>query len=161
VLDYRHWRVQDQLVRLMRDDPRVPSDLLQLREILEVEIAGLAAGHASEEQVAAMGATIDKMRAAGGQVEACVEQDVAFHQLLAAATGNVLLPLVLEPVAQLLVASRLATIHNPGAVDRSVAAHELILGRVVAGDVEGAQEAMRAHLTQVAGEIRQIKGTGA
>jgi GntR family transcriptional repressor for pyruvate dehydrogenase complex len=139
----------------------VPTDLMQLRQILEVEIAGLAAGHATAEQVAAMGATIDKMRAATGQLEECITHDVEFHQLLAAATGNVLLPLVLEPVAQLLVASRLATIHNPGAVDRSVAAHERILGRVAARDAQGAQEAMRAHLTQVAGEIRQIKGTGA
>jgi DNA-binding FadR family transcriptional regulator len=157
VLPHQHWQMQDQLIRLMREDPRVPRDLLTLRRILEVEIAQLAAQQATAEQIAAMQETIDRMQACAGQPEECIKHDVRFHQLLAEATGNVLLPLVLEPVGQFLVASRLATIHNPGAVERSVAAHAEILGRVAARDADGACQAMRHHLLQVEEEIRRIR----
>lgn len=158
VLPHQHWQMQDQLIRLMREDPRVPRDLLTLRRILEVEIALLAAQQATPEQIAEMQDTIDRMRTCSDQPEECTKHDVRFHQLLAEATGNVLLPLVLEPVGQLLLASRLATIHNPGAVERSVSAHTEILGCIAARDADGAVQAMRHHLQQVEGEIRWIKG---
>ncbi len=157
VLPHQHWQLQDQLVRLMREDNRVPRDLLALRQILEVSIAELAARHATAEQIKGMRETIEQMRAAAEEPEACIERDVEFHQLLAAASGNVLLPLVLGPVGRLLVASRLATIHNPGAIERSIAAHTEILDRVEAGDAEGARRSMQRHLEQVGDEIRQIK----
>jgi GntR family transcriptional repressor for pyruvate dehydrogenase complex len=158
VLPHQHWQLQDQLVRLMREDPHVPHDLLQLRRILEVEMAGLAAQHATAEQIEGMQDTIEQMRAACDRPEECIEYDVRFHQLLGDATNNVLLPLVLEPVGRLLRASRLATIHNPGAVDRSVAAHTEILNHITARDADGARQAMQRHLQQVDGEIRQISG---
>jgi len=158
VLPRHQWQLLDQLVHLMREDRRVPRDLLELRRILEVEIAGLAADRALAAPIDAMAATIDRMRAHADQPEVCIEHDIQFHRLLAEAAGNVLLPLVLEPVGQLLRASRVATIHNPGAVDRSVAAHQEVLERVRARDVAGAREAMRRHLVQVEGEIHRMKG---
>jgi GntR family transcriptional repressor for pyruvate dehydrogenase complex len=154
----RHrWQLLDQLVHLVREDRRVPRDLLELRRILEVEIAGLAAERGSAEQCGAMAETIERMRAAPDRPEECIEHDIHFHRLLAEAAGNVLLPLVLEPVGELLRASRLATIHNPGAIGRSIAAHAAILERVRAGDPLGAREAMRAHLIQAEVEIRLMQ----
>jgi GntR family transcriptional regulator, transcriptional repressor for pyruvate dehydrogenase complex len=157
VLPRHQWQLLDQLVQLLQEDQRVPQDLLELRRILEVEIAGLAAERAISAHFDAMAMTIDQMRAEAEQPEVCIEHDIQFHRLLAEAAGNVLLPLVLEPVGQLLRASRLATIHNPGAIDRSVAAHQGILDRVRTGDVAGAQRAMRRHLLQVEGEIHRLK----
>ena len=157
VLPRHQWQLMDQLVHLMREDSRVPHDLLELRRLLEVEMAGLAAERASAEQIAAMQATIDRMRADADQPEACIDHDIAFHRLLGEATGNVLLPLVLEPVGQLLRASRLATIHNPGTIDRSIAAHEEILRCVAVHESARARQAMGRHLIQVEDEVRQIK----
>jgi GntR family transcriptional repressor for pyruvate dehydrogenase complex len=154
----RHqWQLVDQLVQLVREDQHVPQDLLELRRILEVEIAGLAAERASAEQVAAMQRSIDELAAADGRPDEAIGHDIQFHDLLAAASGNVLLPMVLEPVGQLLRASRVATIHNPGAVPRSAEAHGEILRRVTAHDGQGAREAMRDHLAQVEGEIRRMR----
>jgi GntR family transcriptional repressor for pyruvate dehydrogenase complex len=158
VLPRHQWQLLDQLVQLLREDPRVPQDLLELRRILEVEIAGLAAERATITQHEAMAATIAQMRVDAEQPELCIEHDIRFHRILAEGAENVLLPLVLEPVGQLLRASRLATIHNPGTVDRSVAAHAEIVDRVQARDVLGAREAMRRHLLQVEGEIQRMKG---
>ena len=154
----RHqWQLLDQLVHLVRDDPRVPHDLLELRRILEVEIAGLAAERATTEQCTDMAATVDRMRASAEQAEEAIEHDIQFHRLLAEAAGNVLLPLVLEPIGQLLRASRVATIHNAGAVERSINAHRAVLARVQARDPAGARLAMEGHLRQVEDEIRRIQ----
>src|SRR5919198_4670013 len=88
----RHqWQLLDQLVHLVRDDPRVPHDLLELRRILEVEIAGLAAERATAEQCAAMAETIGRMREVADRPEECIEHDIQFHRLLAEASANVLL----------------------------------------------------------------------
>ena len=160
VLAPQHWQLQDQLVRLMREDPRVPRDLLAVRRIVEPEIASLAAQHATEQHILAMRESIALLEAAGERPELAIEDDVRFHQLLAEASENVLLPLVVQPVDRLLRASRLATIHNPGAIGRSVAAHSAILERVIARDGEGARRAMQQHLAQVEGELRQISAGG-
>ena len=156
VLAPQHWQMQDQLVRLMREDPHVPRDLLAVRRIVEPEIAYLAARHATEPQIQAMRESIVQLESEGARPEIAIEYDVRFHQLLAEATENVLLPLVVQPVDQLLRASRLATIHNPGAIERSVAAHTTILEKIIAHDGEGARRAMSEHLVQVEGELRRI-----
>lgn len=158
VLPRHRWQLVDQLVHLMQEDRRVPQDLLELRRILEVEIAGLAAERATEDHLQAMAATIERMRASAQRPDECIEHDIQFHRVLAEAAGNALLPLVLEPAGQLLRASRLATIHNPGTVDRSIAAHQEVLEQVRARDPAGAREAMRRHLVQVEGEIHRIQG---
>jgi GntR family transcriptional regulator, transcriptional repressor for pyruvate dehydrogenase complex len=158
VLPRHRWQLLDQLVHLVREDRQVPTDLLELRRILEVEISGLAAARARPEQIAAMEETIAAMAAAADRPEECIDQDILFHRLLADAAANALLPLVLEPVGQLLRASRVATIHNPGAVERSIAAHRAILDRVEAHQADAAREAMRGHLLQVEGEILRMQG---
>lgn len=160
VLPRHQWQLLDQLIQVMEEDERVPQDLLELRRILEVDIAGLAAERATSDHLAALVETIDAMRAAADRPEVCIEHDIRFHRLLAEAAGNVLLPMVLEPVGQLLRASRLATIHNAGAVDRSETAHRQVLEYVRLGDAAGAREAMRQHLLQVEGEILRMKTHG-
>lgn len=156
VLPHHHWQLRDQLVRLMRENPRLPRDVLSIRRILEPEIAYLAAQHATEEQIAAMRLAVARLEAAAGESDAAIEPDAAFHHLLAEASGNALLPLVLQPVDRLIHASRVATVNIPGAVDRALVAHRAILERVAARDGEGAREAMRAHLAEVETEIPQI-----
>src|SRR5688500_491622 len=60
----RHqWQLLDQLVHLVREDRRVPHDLVELRRLLELEMAALAAERGSLEHCAAMAETIQAMRA--------------------------------------------------------------------------------------------------
>ncbi len=158
VLPPERWRAADQLVRLVREDPKVPENLLELRRILEVEFAGMAALHAEPRHLEAMRETVERMRADRSDLAESMEQDMKFHRLLAEATGNSLLPMVLEPVEPLLRDNRQATIANPGTTERSIKAHEAILERVEAGDEPGSREAMREHLEQVESEVRRIQG---
>ena len=159
VLPHHHWQLRDQLVRLMRENPRVAHDILLVRRILEPEIAFLAAQHATDEQIEAMRVAVASLQSASDQAEAAIEHDAQFHRLLAEATDNTLLPLVLQPVDRLIYASRVATVNIPGALEQSIRAHQAILERVAAHDADGARDAMREHLSQVETEIPKIAGS--
>jgi GntR family transcriptional regulator, transcriptional repressor for pyruvate dehydrogenase complex len=86
----------------------------------------------------------------------CVERpedwaahDSAFHHLIAEASGNLLLPQVMESVAMLVRAAALSTAGDPGATASAMEKHEAILVKVEARDPTGAREAMRRHLLGV------------
>jgi GntR family transcriptional repressor for pyruvate dehydrogenase complex len=156
VLPRARWQLLDQLVVLMRADASIPQSLLELRRILETEIAALAAERATGEQVEALRAAIDAMRGAADRPETFIEHGIQFHRLLAEASGNVLLPMVLEPVERLLRASRLATVQAPGAIQRAIETHNRVLDAVAAHDPAGARLAMQRHLAAVEDEMALI-----
>src|SRR5919199_2841590 len=68
--------VRDTLGLLLRVRPKALWELLEIRQILEVEIAGLAAERAGPEDTAAMLAQLDRMLAAIEAPEGYVDADV-------------------------------------------------------------------------------------
>lgn len=156
VLPRYRWQLLDQLVHLLRENPRIVQNLLEVRRILEVEIAGLAAHRATAEQIHSLSQTIEQMQAASDRPEECIEHDMQFHRLLAEASGNELLPMVIEPVGELLRAARLTTIRNPGVIARSIFGHQEILAQVERRDAIAARQAMQRHLGDVEEEINRV-----
>src|SRR3712207_7109909 len=77
-----------------------------MRGILEVEVAGLAAERAGLGDVEEMRIQVEKMRGSIDAPEGYVDADVEFHALLARAAQNGVLLTMLEPVVDLLRASR-------------------------------------------------------
>src|SRR5262249_13400026 len=75
-----------------------------------------------------------------------VKADSEFHAILAEATGNRFLPLVLAPIHDLLIKSRLRTLGRYGAA-LACAHHARILEAVRNRDPAAAALAMREHLT--------------
>src|SRR5437660_11539099 len=61
--------------------------LYEVRRILEAAAAALAAARIDDEEKQDLGSSLDRMREAQG-VEELVEADVAFHAVIARATGN-------------------------------------------------------------------------
>ena len=92
--------------------------------------------------------------------EGYVDADVEFHALLARATRNEVLLTMLEPVFDLLRASRQVSAARPGNALRALGEHERIHSRVAAGDASGAREEMRAHLAKTAEDIGAAIGEG-
>src|SRR5262249_9503678 len=76
------------------------------------------------------------------ELEAHVEADLAFHAVLAEASGNPLFGLVLSPIQELLIASRRRTLGLHGA-RLAHGHHARILDAVARRDEAGAAEAMR------------------
>jgi GntR family transcriptional regulator, transcriptional repressor for pyruvate dehydrogenase complex len=154
--------VRDALGVILRVRPKVLWELLEMRAILEAEISGLAAERATEEDTDAMRAELERMAAAIDAPEGYVDADVEFHALLARAARNGVLLTMLEPIVDLLRASRrVSASRRPGSALRALGEHEEILRRVEAGDAEGARREMRAHLANTVRDIEAVLGEGA
>jgi GntR family transcriptional repressor for pyruvate dehydrogenase complex len=152
--------VRDTLGLLLRVRPKALWQLLEIRKILEVEIAGLAAERAEREDIRAMRGQLDKMLTSIDTPEGYVDADVEFHALLARSTRNEVLLTMLDPIVELLRASREVSASRPGAARRALQEHEEILRRVEAGDAEGARREMRVHLMNTAKDIEAALGEG-
>ncbi len=154
--------VRDALEVVLRVRPEVLWELLEMRAILEVGISGLAAERATEEDTDAMRAELEKMAALIDAPEGYVDADVEFHALLARGARNGVLLTMLEPIVDLLRASRrVSASRRPGSALRALGEHEEILRRVEAGDAEGARREMRAHLANTVKDIEAVLGEGA
>ena len=154
--------VRDALGVILRVRPKVLWELLEMRAILEVGISGLAAERATEEDTDAMRVQLERMAASIDTPEGYVDADVEFHALLARAARNGVLLTMLEPIVDLLRASRrVSASRRPGSALRALGEHEEIMRRVEAGDAEGARREMRAHLANTVEDIEAVLGEGA
>ena len=124
-------------------------DLVQVREILEPEIAALAATHATAEQLASLDKAVAVMDAALNDAEAFIEGDLDFHLTLAEATQNDIIPILIDSIIDLLREQRKRIFFTPGGPQRGQIHHKRILKAVKQHDPDAARKAMRAHLTQV------------
>jgi GntR family transcriptional repressor for pyruvate dehydrogenase complex len=122
--------------------------LLEVRRILEVEIAGLAAQRRTDEDIALLDAILQETERVGGDREGWTQNDMAFHAMLARATKNELFALLLDSLAEALVTMRRKGFSVPGAAARTLKYHGAILKQVTAGDPDQARQAMRDHLDE-------------
>jgi GntR family transcriptional repressor for pyruvate dehydrogenase complex len=123
--------------------------LVEVREIFEPETAALAALRATDEQIAAMRDAVATMDAALNDGETYIESDLDFHLALAEASQNALIPALIDSIVDMLREQRMAIFLITGGPQRGQYHHKRILEAVSRHDVEGAREAMRAHLRQV------------
>jgi len=119
----------------------------EVRVSLEVQIAGLAARRASEEDLAAMRQTIAALEVPEIPAMAFAEADVAFHKSLADGARNPLFSVLANAAHDVMIEVRLlAYAANPQSVERAVYYHSWILDTVRRHDVEEARRAMEEHL---------------
>ena len=123
--------------------------LVEVREILEVEIAALAAARATEAEIAAMREAVQEMDASLGDADEFIAADNRFHEALARATQNPLILALVHSIVGLLSEQRKQVFDTNGGPQRGQVHHKNILDCVIYHDVEAARTAMRAHLRQV------------
>ena len=141
--------ISDHLSRLSRMGKFTLEDLNELRRVLEVEIAGLAATRAQPEDVAELRRTIDVMEENLDSPEEYIAADLAFHLALAKATQNHMFSLLIGVIVDLLQESRRLIVQVPGAPQRGQIWHREIASAVARGDSDNAGAAMEKHLQQV------------
>jgi GntR family transcriptional regulator, uxu operon transcriptional repressor len=140
-----------------------PFDLLNARKLVEGEIAALAATEASAADVEALRQNIVRMTAHNDDFAIREESDRQFHLVLAKATGNSSLELVVEGLwnqrAELWGRMQ-QHFHTSDLAKQTIRDHAAILRAVAAGDAAGARKAMHRHLSRVIKEFqRGIDGT--
>jgi GntR family transcriptional repressor for pyruvate dehydrogenase complex len=142
--------VRQSLGRMMRaDQPEGTAQLVEVREILEPEIAGLAASRADEEMIATMREAVEVMDNAKGDPEAFIEADLDFHLALAEAAANPLILSLIDSIVAVLRDQRMTIFNVDGGPERGQYHHKKILEAIEHRDARGARDAMRAHLKQV------------
>ena len=123
-------------------------DLMQVREILEPEIAALAASQISAEQLLKMRKYVQVMDETL-DVDKWTDADLSFHMVLAESTGNFLIPEIINAIVDLLWEQRLWIGLTQGGPERGQFHHKQILSAAEDHDPDGARQAMRNHLLQV------------
>jgi GntR family transcriptional repressor for pyruvate dehydrogenase complex len=123
--------------------------LVQVRDILEPEIAAISAEMATEEDIRSLQEAVDVMDGALEDADRFIEADLEFHLALARATQNSLIPILIDPIVDLLREQRARIFLVQGGAERGQYHHKRILKAIVNHDANSAREAMRAHLSQV------------
>ena len=125
------------------------TNLVEVREILEPEIAALAAKHVTDEQIVAMREAVGIMDTALDNADVFVEADLDFHLALAQATQNPLIPILMDSIIDLLRGQRKRIALAENGLQRGQYHHKKILDAVIKRDPETARNAMQRHLQQV------------
>lgn len=130
-------------------EERRAGEMVEVRELLEPEIAALAARRRTDGDLSVLRAAIRDMDAAVSDATRFIEADNRFHIALAVATQNHFIPRLLDSVVDLLQEMRAQIFQVAGGPMRGQQHHFIILDAVEAGDATAARDAMLAHLAQV------------
>jgi GntR family transcriptional repressor for pyruvate dehydrogenase complex len=128
--------------------------LVEVREILEPEIAALAAVRATDQDLAAMRDALEVMDHAGRDSDAFIEADLDFHLALAEAAANPIVLSLIDSIVGLLREQRLRIFRIGGGPERGQHHHKRILEAIERNDPQGARAAMQSHLFQVREDSR-------
>ncbi len=149
--------VADSVLRFLKIEESPIWSLHELRSILEVEIAGLAAERHTDEDLQTLTDLFNKMSASLDAPAKYVEYDFEFHRALAKAAHNPLFPLVLEPYVTLMREARRLGATVRDAPKRSIEVHRPVLEAIKKRDAAAARHAMREHFTYVAQFITEAE----
>jgi GntR family transcriptional repressor for pyruvate dehydrogenase complex len=141
--------------RVHREDVS-QKDILETRLGLEVVSATLAAEHATEEDVEQMNKQLALMTSAKSDT-AYHQADIQIHRLIAVASRNPLILMILDALEELLLdirvkATRLRRSRGES-LEPVIAQHRKIIKAIAAHNPTGASESMRNHLETLRKEV--------
>jgi GntR family transcriptional repressor for pyruvate dehydrogenase complex len=122
----------------------------EVRRVLEVEAAGIAAERATDEDLERIDATLEEMAGSVGDLATSIEVDLEFHRAIASATHNELFGVLHDAIGEMLVEVRRRNLSlGPPERRRVIEMHTAIRDRVAEHDAPAARQAMRDHLDHV------------
>ena len=122
-------------------------ELIEARRLIEVELVGLAAERASDEDLEKIRRCLDLMKeAADNDPPRFQEADINFHIAIGEATHNRILLNALQLIRNLMQQWIASALSLNGVAHEAVKQHEQIFSAIVAKDANAARAAMRDHL---------------
>lgn len=131
------WLPEEHVDELLRE-------LLQMRELLEPELAAMAAAAISDETLARLRDALDRMASLESDPDTYLEVDHEFHMEICRAANNRILDRIMYSARWLGTASRRVT--NQGSLHRATEDHTRIYRALEARDPDAARAAMREHV---------------
>lgn len=129
---------------IFTNDPTTKNadDLIELRRMVEPAAARFAALRRSDEELKQLQKAFKDMTDAGVNVEAGIEPDIRFHNIILKASRNRMLAPLGHSIESALAASFRISNSAPGAPVASLARHEVVLNAIAARDGDAAEAAM-------------------
>ena len=152
------WTSLEALIRVQRGDAsKAIAQLVEVRAMIEVGAAELFASRSTDEELDAMDADLEKMRAAHARtdVDAFVAADLTFHNRVLEGCGNPFVPAAFRPIAKTLQSARYRTSEVGEIRKHAIVEHGNIVEALRTGSASAAGAAMRAHLIQTRDDARQ------
>ena len=127
------------------DKYKLALELMDVRLILEPEIAAAAAAHATPETQAELQALCDEVETLCQSGQDHIPQDIAFHTCIARCSQNRVMEM-LVPIINTAVTTFASLTHRT-LRQETIQTHRAITDAILAGDTVGARCAMVMHLT--------------
>jgi len=126
-------------------------DIFDLRALLEGHAAARAAARVTDADISAMNDLVTRMEAATGEgvspdIDLITELNGAFHGAIVTASGNSLLPELMNSLIHVPVVSHTYRLYSPARMRQSMRQHRELLDAVTAGDPAWAEAVMRVHV---------------
>lgn len=133
-------------------------EILQVRSALEALCARHSAKHATEEDVAALRSIRAKMPTLidQGDLLGYSDQNSRLHRRIILSSQHVVAQRLIEGLNAQMVRYQYRTILVPGRPAQSLAEHTAVVDAISNHDADGAETAMRVHLSHVACTLRSI-----
>ena len=154
---------------LIRHEPRRGSFVNEVTEqdldeifpviaLLEGRCAFEAAQQATDADIAALEGLHQQLQSSAdqGRIPDYYSANYAIHEAIIAMAGNKWLAQVISDLRKILKLARLQQLNAPGRLAQSLAEHMAIFAALKARDPEGADAAMRTHLTRQREALRQL-----
>ncbi len=154
---------------LLRHEPRRGCFVSQITErdldeifpvlaLLEGRCAFEAANNASDAELVALEHLHDRLNrsAQARRITDYYEANFAIHEAIITLANNRWLAQVIGDLRKLVKLARLQQLHAPGRLDQSLSEHMAVFAALKARDAEGAEAAMRTHLTRQRVALREL-----
>ena len=148
LLPFAHW---------LADRNEVLANFFEIRLFLEPNAAALAARRITPEALKKLTQVHQEFcqMVQEGDLLNAIKVDAEFHKLLARATQNKLLAMVMETLNKSVIEGWKASLRVPGRAEKSVAEHAAILQAIEAKDHVEAARLTRAHLEKAVADLKQ------
>ena len=132
--------------------PQNYEQVLEVRRILEIEAAGMAAARRTDENIRMMRSSLDQRNEAlkQGKYTEYVEADISFHLAIAEASHNEVFLAMYKVIAASLREMLSQLILDTSRYDDNTIYHEAIFMAIKAGDSEGARKYTTQNLDSMA-----------
>ena len=126
--------------------------------LLEGRCAFEAAQHATDGDLAALEDLHDKLsrHAKAKRINEYYATNFAIHEAIIALAGNRWLAGVIGDLRKIVKLARLQQLHAPGRLEQSLSEHLAVFAALKARDPEGAEAAMRTHLSRQRSALREL-----
>ena len=136
-------------------------DTLQVRSFIEERSAVLAAEHRQAEDIAELKAIVPRLKKSIGDLIGFAESDIAFHKVLARASGNPLVRIIIDGITDVALQSSLSglrEIEEREEWEQVVRTHRDLAAAVIDGNIERAGFFMKQHFTEAFDRMNRKSG---